>query len=35
VYQRILSLPIYPKMTQSSIEQVIEGIRKIVHQHRR
>lgn len=35
VYQRILSLPIYPKMTQSSIEQVIEGTRKIVQQHRR
>jgi dTDP-4-amino-4,6-dideoxygalactose transaminase len=34
-YQRIISLPIYPKMTESQIEQVIEAVSKIVRRYRR
>lgn len=35
IYQRIVSLPIYPKMTKANIENVIEAVNKIVQQHRR
>jgi dTDP-4-amino-4,6-dideoxygalactose transaminase len=35
IYQRIISLPIYPKMTKANIEHVGEAVSKIVRQHRR
>jgi perosamine synthetase len=35
IYQRIISLPIYPKMTQPDIDRVIEAVRQTVQQHRR
>jgi dTDP-4-amino-4,6-dideoxygalactose transaminase len=35
IYQRIISLPIYPKMTKANIEQVGEAVSKIVRQYRR
>lgn len=35
VYQRIISLPIYPKMTESQIEHVVEAVRKTVQRYRR
>jgi perosamine synthetase len=35
IYQRILSLPIYPKMTESQIEHVVEAVRKTVQRYRR
>ena len=34
-YERIISLPIYPKMTEADIEYVISTVSKIVKQHRR
>jgi dTDP-4-amino-4,6-dideoxygalactose transaminase len=35
VFKRIISLPIYPKMTEADIRRVTEAVRKIVRQHRR
>ena len=35
IYQRIISLPIYPKMTDANIEQVSEAVRSIAQQYRR
>jgi dTDP-4-amino-4,6-dideoxygalactose transaminase len=35
IYQRIISLPIYPKMTEANIAYVIEAVREVVKQHRR
>jgi perosamine synthetase len=34
-YQRIVSLPIYPKMTQQDIDRVIDAVRGIVQEYRR
>jgi dTDP-4-amino-4,6-dideoxygalactose transaminase len=31
-YRRIISLPIYPKMTQSNVEQVIDAVRNTAAQ---
>jgi len=35
VFDRIVSLPIYPKMTEADVQGVIETVRTIVRQHRR
>lgn len=35
IYQRIISLPIYPKMTGSQIARVVEGVRNTVKHYRR
>ena len=35
IYQRIISLPIYPKMTEANIAYVIEAVREVVKQHGR
>jgi len=35
VFDRIVSLPIYPRMTDSQIEYVISTVRQIVQQHRK
>jgi len=35
IFNRILSLPIYPKMTDGEIERVVEAVRKIALQYRR
>jgi perosamine synthetase len=35
VYERIVSLPIYPKMTAGEVERVINGVRSIAKQYRR
>ena len=35
VFERIVSLPIYPKMTEADVQHVITAVREIVHQHRR
>jgi dTDP-4-amino-4,6-dideoxygalactose transaminase len=34
-FERIVSLPIYPRMTEADVQRVIETIRTIVQQHRR
>jgi perosamine synthetase len=34
VFERIVSLPIYPKMTEGEVERVIEAVREIVLQNR-
>jgi perosamine synthetase len=34
-YQRIVSLPIYPKMTQQDIDRVTDAVRTIVQEYRR
>ena len=34
-YQRILSLPLYPKMTESDVQYVIEVVKNIIHEYRR
>jgi perosamine synthetase len=34
-YQRIVSLPIYPKMAQQDIDRVIDAVRTIVQEYRR
>ena len=34
-YQKIISLPIYPKMTNADTEQVTGAVRDVVHQYRR
>jgi perosamine synthetase len=35
VFERIMSLPIYPRMTETDIEHVIESVRTIVAEYRR
>jgi dTDP-4-amino-4,6-dideoxygalactose transaminase len=35
VFQRLVSLPIYPKMTDTEVQHVIEAVRKVVRQYRR
>ena len=35
IYQRIVSLPIYPKMTESQIARVVEAVRNTVQRYRR
>ena len=35
IYQRIISLPIYPKMTEAQIEHVVQAVSKTVHLYRR
>lgn len=34
-YERIISLPIYPKMTDADVERVVDAVAKIVDRHRR
>ena len=34
-FNRIISLPIYPRMTDQDVDHVIESVRKIVQRHRR
>jgi dTDP-4-amino-4,6-dideoxygalactose transaminase len=34
-FARIVSLPIYPKMTETDVQDVIEAVRTIIRQHRR
>jgi dTDP-4-amino-4,6-dideoxygalactose transaminase len=34
-FERIVSLPIYPKMTDGDVQYVIEAVKKLVRQHRR
>ena len=34
-FERIISLPLYPKMTEAQVLQVISAVREIVRQHRR
>ena len=35
VFERIVSLPIYPKMTDADVQRVIDTVRRLVRQHRR
>ena len=35
VFERIISLPIYPKMTEADVERVIEAVREIAQRYRR
>lgn len=35
IYERIISLPIYPGMTDGDIERVVESVRTVVRRHRR
>jgi perosamine synthetase len=35
VFERIVSLPIYPKMTEADVQRVIDTVRGLVRQHRR
>jgi perosamine synthetase len=35
VFERIISLPIFPKMTEADVQDVIDAVRKIVRAHRR
>ena len=35
VFERIISLPIYPKMTDADVNDVVEAVRSIVEEHRR
>jgi perosamine synthetase len=35
VFERIVSLPIYPKMTEGDVQRVIEAVSRVVGQHRR
>jgi dTDP-4-amino-4,6-dideoxygalactose transaminase len=34
-FERIVSLPIYPRMTEADVESVIGAVRKVVKQNRR
>jgi dTDP-4-amino-4,6-dideoxygalactose transaminase len=34
-FQRILSLPIYPKMTDDDVQDVIDAVRSLVEEHQR
>jgi dTDP-4-amino-4,6-dideoxygalactose transaminase len=35
VFERLVSLPIYPKMTEADVQRVIDTVRALVRQHRR
>lgn len=35
LFERIVSLPIYPKMTKRDVQDVVEAVRKIISQYRR
>ena len=35
VFQRIISLPIYPKMTEADVQHVIEVVATLIQAHRR
>ena len=35
VFQRIISLPIYPKMTEADVQHVIEVVARLIQAHRR
>jgi dTDP-4-amino-4,6-dideoxygalactose transaminase len=35
IYERIISLPIYPGMTDGNIERVVEAVKTVVRRHRR
>jgi perosamine synthetase len=35
IYQRIISLPIYPKMTESQVDHVVQAVSKTVQRYRR
>ena len=35
LYQRVISLPLYPKMAISDVERVIEAVKKVIKQYRR
>ena len=35
VFKRIISLPIYPKMTDADVQRVIEVVRRLIQEHRR
>jgi perosamine synthetase len=35
VFERIISIPIYPKLTEADAQRVIDTVKKLVHQHRR
>jgi dTDP-4-amino-4,6-dideoxygalactose transaminase len=35
VYDRIVSLPLYPKMTEADVHSVIAAVEEVVHQHRK
>jgi dTDP-4-amino-4,6-dideoxygalactose transaminase len=35
VFERIVSLPIYPKMTEADVQRVIDTVRRLVRQHSR
>jgi perosamine synthetase len=35
VFERIISLPIYPRMTEDDVQRVIASVKKIVSNHRR
>jgi dTDP-4-amino-4,6-dideoxygalactose transaminase len=35
VFERIVSLPIYPKMTEADVQRVIDTVSRLVRQHRR
>jgi len=35
VFERIVSLPIYPKMAEADVQRVIDTVRRLVRQHRR
>jgi dTDP-4-amino-4,6-dideoxygalactose transaminase len=35
VFERIVSLPIYPKMTEDNVRDVIVAVRKLIHKYRR
>jgi len=34
-YQRIVSLPIYPRMSDADVDRVIEAVKDVVHRHRK
>ena len=34
IYNRIISLPLYPKMTKADVQDVITAVKKIVDRHR-
>jgi len=35
VFERIVSLPIYPKMTEAEVRDVIVAVRKLIQEYRR
>lgn len=34
-YERVISLPLYPKMNNENVERVIEAVKKVVHNYKR